>query len=181
MLRSVISLNGNESSKSGTSKFMKYKWIYAVVMVVAGVALISTAQYMGAIFGPALILGAILLVSGVFIPFMRNKKDPPIKESNDLYTVMGVGKTLYGKREVDADGSYIATKWFIYLFLPIIPLGSYRVWRGETAASVTLISAAAITQYRMVKVPLNRGQILTTYLIAYGTPILVILTLVYLA
>lgn len=149
-------------------------------MVVAGIVLVSTAQYMGVMFGPAFTLGAILLVSGVFIPFMRNKNDPPIKESNDLYTVMGVGKTLYGKREVDADGSYVATKWFIYLFLPIIPLGSYRVWRGETTASVTLlISASATTQYRMVKVPLNKKQVITTYLVAYGIPIVAILALFY--
>lgn len=150
-------------------------------MIAVGVALISTAQYMGAIFGVAFALGAILFVAGVFMPFKRQRNDAPTKETNDLYTVMGVGKTLYGKREVDTDGSYIATKWFIYLFLPIIPLGSYRVWRGETTASVTLISAASITQYRMVKVPLNRSQVITTYLIAYGTPILIIFALVYLA
>lgn len=176
MLRSVISLNGNESSKSGTSKFMKYKWIYAIVMIVAGVTLISTAQYMGAIFGLAFALGAILFVGGVFMPFKRNKNDPPIKETNDMYSVMGVGKTLYGKREVATDGSYIATKWFIYIFLPIFPLGSYRVWRGETTnTTIPFVTVGASTQYRMVKVPLNRSQVIWTYLVAYGVPIVAIL------
>lgn len=82
-----------------------------------------------------------------------------------MYTVMGVGTTLIGKREVEADGSYIATKWFVFIFFPIIPLGSYRVWRGETTASVIpFVSVGATTQYRMVQVPLSRKQIIETYL-----------------
>lgn len=148
-------------------------------MLVIGFILVSKAQYMGTMFGPAFILGAILFAGGVFVPFMRNKNDPPVKKSNDLYTVMGVGNTLYGKREVETDGSYIATKWFIYGFLPIFPRASYRVWRGETTSSWTPISVGAHTQYRLVEVPLNKSQVITTYLVAYSIPVIAILALIY--
>lgn len=160
---------------------MKNKWVITVLMIVVGLTLISTAQYMGVMFGPAFIIGAILFVGGVFMPFKKQKSDAPIKETNDMYSVMGVGKTLYGKREVAADGSYIATKWFIYIFLPIFPLGSYRVWRGETSnTTIPFMTVGASTQYRMVEVPLNRSQVIWTYLFSYGVPIVAILALAYL-
>jgi hypothetical protein len=109
-----------------------------------------------------------------------------MKENNNMYTVMGVGTTLIGKREVEADGSYIATKWFVFIFFPIIPLGSYRVWRGETTASVVpLISVGATTQYRMIQVPLNRKQIIETYLgiflAVFGTIVAIMLAVLELS
>lgn len=45
-----------------------------------------------------------------------------------MQTLNGFGTKLYGKSAIDPDGSYIATKWIVVLFFPIIPLGSYRVW-----------------------------------------------------
>ena len=157
---------------------MKNKWIYAVVMVALGLCLISTAQYMGAFFGPAFIVGAILFIGGVFLPFRRGKNDIS-RENNDMYSVMGVGKTLYGKRDVASDGSYIATKWFIYIFLPIFPIGSFRVWRGETSnTTIPFVTVGATTQYRMVEVPLNKSQVIWTYVLVYCIPIVAILALV---
>lgn len=75
-----------------------------------------------------------------------------------MYSLNGIGINLYGKREVDPDGSYIATKWFIFFLLPIFPLGSYRVWRGETKA--TFFLPGAKVEYRMLRVKLNWRQIL---------------------
>ena len=49
-----------------------------------------------------------------------------------IFTFNGVGTILYGKHSPAPDGSYVATKWFVVLFVPIIPLASYRVWQGET-------------------------------------------------
>ena len=94
-----------------------------------------------------------------------------------MYSLNGVGTTLYGKREIDSDGSYVATKWFIIFLLPIFPLGSYRVWRGETKS--TLIMPGAKTEYKMVKVDLNRKQIFNTYVVIWGSLILALYILVY--
>jgi hypothetical protein len=45
-----------------------------------------------------------------------------------LFTLNGVGTTLYGRADPDpATGSYVATLYFVILMLPILPLARYRV------------------------------------------------------
>ncbi|HWR14157.1 MAG TPA: hypothetical protein VN577_04985 [Terriglobales bacterium] len=45
-----------------------------------------------------------------------------------LSTYNGIGTKFYGKRDYDAKtNSYITVHWLVLLFLPIIPLASYRV------------------------------------------------------
>lgn len=84
-----------------------------------------------------------------------------------MYSLNGIGTSLYGERNVEPDGSYVATKWFIFFLLPIFPLGSYRVWHGDTKA--TLFLPGAKTGYRMVKVALNWRQVVNTYLAIWGS------------
>ena len=48
-------------------------------------------------------------------------------ETDMAFTFQGIGTRLYGQREFEADGSYITTKWFVFLYVPIIPLRSFRV------------------------------------------------------
>lgn len=83
-----------------------------------------------------------------------------------MYTFNGIGTTLYGKREINsADGTYIATKWFVLAYFPVIPLGSYRVVRGDTSAGFFSTN----TLYRsMQKVPLNWKQVGNIYLATWG-------------
>lgn len=44
---------------------------------------------------------------------------------------LGVGTTIYGKRDFHSDGSYTTAKWATLFWVPIFPLGSVRV--GKTA------------------------------------------------
>ncbi len=44
-----------------------------------------------------------------------------------MFTFNGVGTRLYGKKNMDADGWYTATKFFCVLWFPVIPLECYRV------------------------------------------------------
>lgn len=44
------------------------------------------------------------------------------------YWVNGVGTIHYGRTDPWPDGSYVTTKWIVALFVPLLPLGSYRVW-----------------------------------------------------
>jgi len=91
-----------------------------------------------------------------------------------MKSFLGVGTTLYGRREVWPDGSYIATAWKIFLLLPIIPLASYRVKRGETKATLrSLFIIGARTSYSMLPAVLNTKQITNTYLVGWGTPVLI--------
>lgn len=80
-----------------------------------------------------------------------------------MYSLNGIGTKLYGKKDVETDGSYIATKWFIFFLVPIVPLGSFRVSRGKTTA--TFLLPGAKTEFRMVRVPADWKQILKTYLV----------------
>jgi len=43
------------------------------------------------------------------------------------HSINGVGTTFYGKRDFRADGSYVTTEWVVLLWLPLIPLRSFRV------------------------------------------------------
>lgn len=80
-----------------------------------------------------------------------------------------------GKTDVHEDGSYITTKWFILFFIPVIPLGSYRVLAGDTSVS----AVGSTTSYEMVKVQFNVKQVVQTYLTALVIAV-VVLVVVYL-
>ncbi|MDB4992412.1 MAG: hypothetical protein JWL75_657 [Parcubacteria group bacterium] len=98
-----------------------------------------------------------------------------------MYSFMGIGTTLYGKRHIESDGSYVATKWFILLLLPIIPLGSYRVIRGETKSTfIPGVIIGASTQYHLAKIPTAWSQVMATYAFVWGLIILTVLEFIYL-
>jgi hypothetical protein len=54
--------------------------------------------------------------------------DKPIARS-----VNGCGTAIYGKRDFEADGSFVTTKWVVVFFIPVWPLKSVRVTKvGNT-------------------------------------------------
>jgi len=68
------------------------------------------------------------------------------------FTVNGCGTTFYGSAQPHPDGSYIVTKWLVFVYVPLVPLGSMRVlpvsqdhlpWYKRSGQ-----------QYRAAKVPL---------------------------
>jgi hypothetical protein len=94
-----------------------------------------------------------------------------------MYSINGIGTTLYGKREIESDGSYIATKWFIFLLIPIFPISSYRV-RPDTPKVHFL--GQKTNYFRFDKVQLNKKQIINTYSIIY-VPIFIFVLISYLS
>jgi Flp pilus assembly protein TadD len=91
----------------------------------------------------------------------------PIKKPPTMFTMNGVGTSLYGKQELDPnDGTYIATLFFTLVFLPVFPLGQYlvspadgnkwyfhakvpvgrkmRSWRRASLAGAVVLACAAI-------------------------------------
>jgi hypothetical protein len=88
-----------------------------------------------------------------------------------MFSVNGIGTTLYGRREVNpVDSSYIATKWLIFFFLPLVPLGSYRIIKAKQK-----FFSAQWPQYQMTSIPLHRPQVFTTYTAVWGTIIVLII------
>jgi hypothetical protein len=51
-----------------------------------------------------------------------------IKSAPSLYTINGFGVTLYGNTDKSpSDGSYMATYYLVFFFVPVLPLARYRV------------------------------------------------------
>jgi len=83
-----------------------------------------------------------------------------------MFSYWGTGIRLYGSRDKDPnDGSYIATKWITIFFFPIIPLGSYRVWKIDEKINASPVWVHTKKEFRMVQVKWNWKQILKTYLV----------------
>ena len=52
----------------------------------------------------------------------------PIKSAPSLFTINGIGVTLYGNSDKNpSDGSYMATYYLVFFFIPVLPLARYRV------------------------------------------------------
>jgi len=52
----------------------------------------------------------------------------PIGSAPSMFTFNGIGTTLYGRRAVDkATQTYVATLFFVFLFIPVFPIAAYRV------------------------------------------------------
>ncbi|SUA81644.1 hypothetical protein [Pandoraea pnomenusa] len=51
----------------------------------------------------------------------------PIKSAPSLYTINGIGVTLYGRTDPKPDGSYMATYYFVFFAIPLMPITRYRV------------------------------------------------------
>ncbi len=94
-----------------------------------------------------------------------------------MKTYQGTGTMLYGKKNIDSDGSYIATKWFTFFLIPVIPLTTYRVWEGKTDAKFSPFHSS--TQYRLTEIPFDWRQALKTFLIWWSC--LAILVYAYLS
>lgn len=78
------------------------------------------------------------------------------------FTLNGIGTTYYGKRDCTADASYITTEWIVFLYLPILPLGSYRV--RPTGQGENLIFYYS-TKYAVEKVSLCWPQVRNGYFV----------------
>ena len=61
-------------------------------------------------------------------------KDNPV-----VSTLNGFGPRFYGERDFDpATGSYVANRWLTLLFVPIFPLGAYRVTDADSESYCVL-------------------------------------------
>jgi hypothetical protein len=82
---------------------------------------IAITRFMEIALGIAVLWLALL---GLYI-YRQNRND-----TFDVSRQNGSGLALYGKRDVNPDGSYIATKFFVLFLLPIVPVASYKIWRS---------------------------------------------------
>jgi hypothetical protein len=82
----------------------------------------------------------------------------------------GFGTTYYGKRHAAGDGSYVTTLWITALYVPLLPLRSYRVLPVGEGTNLVVHRSQ---NYRVVRVPLCWAQVRNVYLC--GAPILALI------
>ena len=98
-------------------------------------------------------------------------------------TINGTGTKYYGAREYDIGGTYITTEWVVAVGIPLIPLGSWRVYpvseeRFRDHQQIMLREASHTTQsFEAQRVPLNWRQVLNVYAVTLSALGLVALAL----
>jgi hypothetical protein len=93
---------------------------------------------------------------------------PHVKQrivSSASMSIYGIGTSLYGHSDSQGDGSYIVTKWFIVLMLPVYPLASFRIRAHSRQMTFGLGDSRIHTS---AQVPRHTSQIIRTYLITYS-------------
>src|SRR5271155_2438833 len=78
------------------------------------------------------------------------------------YTFNGCGTLFYGERDRAEDGSYIATEWITFFYLPLLPIRSYRVL--PVGIGTNLLPVHKSQSYQAVRVPLCWPQVRNVYL-----------------
>lgn len=115
---------------------------------------------------------SVFIIVGLFVAFRYSKIKYRLE--NNIGSANGIGTTLLGKREINPDGSYIATKWFIFFLLPIFPINSYRVLPNKPEIGYM----KQVTSYSIFeKVPFSKRQVVNTYLLVYGFIIIIFVIL----
>lgn len=87
------------------------------------------------------------------------------------FTLNGIGTRYYGTRWLP-DGTYITTKWFVFVYVPIIPLGSVRVLEASDPYGS---SAASGQKLSVQEVPLDWRMVLRSYAWVVGAAIVLIM------
>jgi hypothetical protein len=99
-----------------------------------------------------------------------------------MSTLWGIGTKLYGKSDRKIHPTYgetyITTEWFCLLYLPIIPLVSMRIGGVQEKSLILIVYNSTTTNYLILeKLPLYWPQIRRTFMLAWGSIILIFLYL----
>src|SRR5438552_18879865 len=74
--------------------------------------------------------------------------------------INGIGTAFFGRSRAKTDGSYITTNW-LCVVLPLIPLGSYRVWPESHRSH--LLGMYYSSTFRASRAPLHWPHIFKFY------------------
>lgn len=100
--------------------------------------------------------------------------DNLLKESS-MYSLNGFGTKLLGIINWNDDGSYDTVKWFVFFYIPILPLACYRVYKEDILKNSNLgISSSKKTLYSLRKIPMNWKYVLIITCVVYATIALII-------
>ena len=97
-------------------------------------------------------------MTNVLSAFVRTSaKCPPTM----AFTFNGIGTTFYGARDFALDGSYTTTEWFVFVYVPIIPLRSLRIRNVEGGKNFVFFASEQYAVYSKGRP--NLKQVLSIY------------------
>ena len=80
----------------------------------------------------------------------------PIKDIPNILTINGFGRKLYGRADYHKESnSYITTLYYVFLFIPILPLKRFRV---KLEGGYFYIVSSSNTYTFMWELPLTKEQ-----------------------
>jgi len=79
------------------------------------------------------------------------------------YSINGIGTKFYGKRDFRSDSTYLTTEWITFLYIPLVPLRSLRVylWGEKTGFFLGPTSTKSYQVHEKTRPDL--GQVLSVY------------------
>lgn len=99
------------------------------------------------------------------------QKNVPVRTTS--FTFNGIGTSYFGESEYQCDGSYIKTEFICFLYIPLIPLRSMRVYRDASGDGSLLIFTR--TGYAVKeRIPLYWKQVFYIYVLLLLTYYLII-------
>jgi len=108
---------------------------------------------------------SIMIMCGPIVGLIAFRIKPTDEAGSSIPgSICGIGTMYFDVTDRQSDDSIVTTKWFTFIALPLLPLGSYRVnYLGkESSWSGAVISSG--TYYGNVRsVPLNTRQVLRIY------------------
>jgi hypothetical protein len=106
----------------------------------------------------------VLLVLGNLINSLISalQKEYP----NMAETWNGFGTKFYGSKDQYPDGSFITTEWIVILLIPVIPIGSMRVFYKGTSYEFRRTTSRYLV---IQKLSLDWRQVFSTYFVTFMT------------
>jgi|WetSurMetagenome_2_1015567.scaffolds.fasta_scaffold17999_3 hypothetical protein len=73
-----------------------------------------------------------------------------------MSTINGIGTKLLRESEIDNEGPYIATNWFVIGLIPLIPIATYKVYEENSDGYIL----STTTKYKVARTAMNFKRIL---------------------
>lgn len=100
-----------------------------------------------------------------------------------LQTFLGCGHIFYGKKQFNfTDKSYITTQWLVLLLIPIIPIATYRVIKGQITGSYNFYNMFSINSNYTILAKMSKIdklQVIKTYLFCWPLAFLILWFIIY--
>jgi hypothetical protein len=92
-----------------------------------------------------------------------------------------LGKAFYGRKQVSKkDGSYTATMWLSFCYLPIVPYDTYRILKPDPGLLPQIFDFDEYIMVKSARLPFDWWQVVTTILSIYGFMVAVIYAAMFL-